>query len=250
MPANAADADVLARVRLLTTLARTRTELEAAREQLRTQLQTDDQTRLLNRRFFFQAAHRECSRARRYNSELSCLMIEVDHFKRLCQITGFDCGEAMLRAVALVLRDLTRDSDIVSRFDEDKFAILLPETTIEGATRLREKIQQAVMASDFSWHSTPIPLSVSGGEANRNREVRAAEEAAHRLDLEDETPEEYIDGEPLSAREELAELLAAADAALFVARRGVRFPTLTGEYATEKPKHSLEGENLQLPTLP
>src|SRR5690606_19050604 len=74
LAANAGDAEVLARVRLLANLARTRHELSAAREQLRTQLQTDDQTRLLNRRFFFQGAHRECSRARRYNSELSCLM--------------------------------------------------------------------------------------------------------------------------------------------------------------------------------
>lgn len=249
LSANAADPDVLAQVRLMANLARIRNELETAREQLRTQLQTDDQTRLLNRRFFFQAAHRECSRARRYNSELSCLMIEVDHFKRLTAITGFECGEAMLRSVALVLRELTRDSDIVARFDEDKFAVLLPETTIEGATRLREKIQIAVSALDFSWHSTPVPLSVSGGEANRNREIRAAEEAASRLDLDEEEPEDHIDGEPLSAREELAELLAAADAALFVARRGVRFPTLVGEYAQEKPTRALDDDSEQLPSF-
>lgn len=247
--ANATDAEVLARVRMLADFARTRHDLAAAREQLRTQLQTDDQTRLLNRRFFFQSAHRECSRARRYNSELSCLMIEVDHFKRLAAITGFDCSEAMLRAVALVLRDLTRDSDIVARFDEDKFAILLPETTLEGATRLREKIQQAVAALDFNWHSCPVPLSVSGGEANRNREIRAVEDAAQRLDLDDDDAGEHIDGEPLSAREELAELLSAADAALFVARRGVRFPTLVGEFAQEKNTRPLGDDSQQLPSL-
>ncbi|HEX8550560.1 MAG TPA: diguanylate cyclase [Abditibacteriaceae bacterium] len=251
LAANATDADILTRVRLLAELARTRRELERAREQLRTQMQTDDQTRLLNRRFFFQAAHRECSRARRYNSQLSCLMIEVDHFKRLAAITGYDCGEAMLRAVALVLRDLTRDSDIVARFDEDKFAVLLPETTIEGATRLREKVQQAVTALEFQWHHSPIPLTVSGGEANRNREIRDAEEAAHRLDLEGGEEAEHVEGEPLSTREELAELLAAADAALFVARRGVRFPTLVGEFAPEKATHStdIDDDISQLPSM-
>lgn len=249
LAANAGNAEILAHVRLMANLARTRQELDSAREQLRTQLQTDDQTRLLNRRFFFQAAHRECSRARRYNSELSCLMIEVDHFKRLLGITGFDCCEAMLRAVALVLRELTRDSDIVARFDEEKFAVLLPETTIEGATRLREKIQLEVGALDFSWQGSPVPLSVSGGEANRNREMRAAEEAAQRLDFEDEDHGDHVDGEPLSAREELAELLAAADAALFVARRGVRFPTLVGEYSTEKPTHTLDDDVQQLPSI-
>ena len=248
LTANASDAEVLARVRVLAELARTRRSLESARAQLRTQLQTDEQTRLLNRRFFFQAAHRECSRARRYNSELSCLMIEIDHFKRITAITGYECGEAMLRAVALVLRDLTRDSDIVARFDEDKFAVLLPETTIEGATRLREKVQQAVVASDFHWQSAAVPLSVSGGEANRNRELYIAEAAAERLDLEDDAQDEHIDGEPLSTREELAELLAAADAALFVARRGARFPSIVGEQAGEH-HDALRDDNDQLPSV-
>jgi PleD family two-component response regulator len=70
--ATALDCEILARISSLVQTARLRGELEATREHLRLHLQTDDVTRLLNRRFFFQAAHREYGRARRYDNELSC----------------------------------------------------------------------------------------------------------------------------------------------------------------------------------
>lgn len=213
--ATALDCEILARISSLVQMARLRGELEATREHLRLHLQTDDVTRLLNRRFFFQAAHREYGRARRYDNELSCLMINVDFFKRFNAMFGYDCGDYVLRGVAGILRDSTRDSDIVARFSEDKFVVMLPETPIEGAISMGENIQRLISEMEFNWQGQNLPVSVSIGEAERRRE-----EDAGALDASDEEDESVA----LSLREELAELLEEADAALFVAKRGVRSP--------------------------
>jgi diguanylate cyclase (GGDEF)-like protein len=214
--ATALDCEILARISSLVHMARLRGELDATREHLRLHLQTDDVTRLLNRRFFFQAAHREYGRARRYDNELSCLMINVDFFKRFNAMFGYDCGDYVLRGVAGVLRDSTRDSDIVARFSEDKFVLMLPETPIEGAISLGENIQRFINENEFNWQGQNLPVSVSIGEAARRRD-----EAAGAVDASDVEDEGSV---ALSLREALAELLEEADAALFVAKRGVRSP--------------------------
>lgn len=216
LPASAAAAEIALRVGAAVTMARLRVELEATRDHLRTQLQTDDLTKLLNRRFFFQAAHREYGRARRYNHELSCLMIDVTHFKRFCSSFGYECGDAVLRTIANILRDSTRDSDVLARFSEDKFVVLLPETTIDGAIALRENMQRFVAESGFKWRGRALPLGVSIGEASRSR-AELSPIADEDWDSETDTPTSS-----LSLREEMAELLEAADAALFVAKRGTR----------------------------
>ncbi|HEX8234741.1 MAG TPA: diguanylate cyclase [Abditibacteriaceae bacterium] len=214
--AGALDCEILARVNALVQTARLRGELEATREHLRLHMQSDDVTRLLNRRFFFQAAHREYGRARRYNNELSCLMINIDFFKRFNAMFGYDCGDYVLRSVANILRDSTRDSDIVARFSEDKFVVMLPETPIDGAIAMSENIQRLIAENEFNWRGQSLPISVSVGEASRRTESDTIPVDAA-VDDDDETV-------ALSLREELAELLEEADAALFVAKRGVRSP--------------------------
>lgn len=222
--AGARDDEILARVNALSRLSRLRSELAVTRDYLRLHLQTDDITRLLNRRFFFQAAHREYGRARRYDTELACLMINVNFFKRLSATFGYDSSDHILRNVANILRDHTRDSDIIARFSEDKFVILLPETPIEGALAVQENIQRAISEHDWSWQGQQVPVSLSIGEAARKREIAPiASPSTDAEETDDSIPEEEA-VIALSLREELAGLLEEADAALFVARRGVRSP--------------------------
>jgi GGDEF domain-containing protein len=128
---------------------------------------------------------------------------------------GYDCGDYVLRGVAGILRDSTRDSDIVARFSEDKFVVMLPETTIAGAISMGENIQRLISEMEFNWQGQNLPVSVSIGEAGRRRD-----EDAGSVNAADEDDESVA----LSLREELAELLEEADAALFVAKRGVRSP--------------------------
>jgi diguanylate cyclase (GGDEF)-like protein len=236
------EAEILARVSSLVQMARLRMELEATREHLRLHMQTDDVTRLLNRRFFFQGAHREYGRARRYNSELSCLMISVDFFKHYHSVYGYECGDYVLRSVAAILRDSTRDSDIVARFSEDKFVMILPETPIDGAIKLEENILRATVEANLTWRDHPLPVSLSMGEAARRRDPARAAGAPDEDDLDDEMT-------ALSVREELAELLEEADAALYVARRGVRppFSNTGGRLQSSRPVAAPRASTMQVP---
>jgi GGDEF domain-containing protein len=158
---------------------------------------------------------------------------------------GYDCGDYVLRSVANILRDSTRDSDIVARFSEDKFVIMLPETPIDGAITMSENIQRLISENEFSWHGQTLPISVSVGEA-----ARRCEGDADRVDAAADDDDETV---ALSLREELAELLEEADAALFVAKRGVRSPFGRAESNLQRPRPAASPPDIDsledLPTL-
>ena len=214
--------EVAASLCALAHLARLRRELQVTREQLRLQLQNDDLTNLLNRRFFFQAAHREYERARRTETELSCVMVDVNHFRQMGENFGFACCDASLREIACLLRGLAREGDVVARFGEAKFVVLLPDTPLIQATQLGEAIQREVSSHSFAWNGQALPLSVSIGEAACSFHHSSADNLEVHLDETSFSTETLPEREPLSAREEIAALLEEADAALFVAKRGVR----------------------------
>ncbi|MBV9864029.1 MAG: diguanylate cyclase [Abitibacteriaceae bacterium] len=223
LPANAAAAEVEARLSLLTQLARLKRDLAATREQLSRSLQYDELTQLLNRRFFFRAAHREWARARRYNHPMTCLMMDIDYFRLYNSTFGFACGDYVLRTVASILRQWTRESDIVGRFGEEKFVVIIPETDLQGAVLLHEKLQKVIRETEFTWQQQILPVSVSIGESERHN--LAAPE--HLANDHPDAPGDDEDVESLSVREEVAELLADADAALSVAKKGARIPAFS-----------------------
>lgn len=201
--------------------ARLRREHGVLRETMGRQVQHDELTGTLNRRYFFQAAHREVSRSRRYGHSLSCLMVDINYFNLFNKTFGYGCGDHILRDLAGILRSWTRESDIVSRFGAKKFAILLPETDVAGAMLLHEKLQREVDDAAFEWGERRLPVTVSIGEAERivlPPEVVAGDWSAMDWSGEDAPP---------SVREELADLLEDADAALFVAKKGIRYPNLS-----------------------
>jgi diguanylate cyclase (GGDEF)-like protein len=207
--------------------ARLQREHGVLRETLGKQVQHDELTQLLNRRFFFQLAHREVSRARRYEHPLSCLMLDVNYFQLFNKTFGFACGDHILRQIAQIVRSWTRESDIVARFGAKKFAILLPQTDVGGAMLLREKLQREIGEAAFEWGERRLPVTVSIGEAERRT-------AQSDLGVRDYAALEW-NGEdaPPSVREELADLLEDADAALFVAKKGIRYPSLALPTDTE-----------------
>jgi diguanylate cyclase (GGDEF)-like protein len=232
IPANLCSDALEARVLLLARLAAALRENQDAEERLARHMQIDEATQLLNRRFFFQSAQRECSRARRYGHTLSCLMVDIEYLDDVTRTFGYGCAEYVLRAVAYAVRQWTRDSDVAGRFNERKFAVLLPETDVEGAVAVREKILGAITESKYSWEGRELPISVSIGEAERRYERPSFESSTPAAEGEagEETPSEEFGSEPLSVREELASLLEDADAALNVARRSSMRPGIFVQY--------------------
>ncbi len=231
-----------ARLKTLATLSRTRRELQQTQEKLRDLMQTDELTHLLRRRFFFQMAHREYERASRYAHNLSCLMIDINYFRRIAETMGFACGDAVLRHLAQVLRDVTREVDIVARFSEHKFVALLPESDMDMAEKIGDLIEREVAHRTFSWQGNVLPLSVSVGAATRRGEAlsgAATEDieysnkqlpGANAAKIESENAEVAnaeianadAQDDSFTLHEAVASLLEEADAALFVAKRGMR----------------------------
>lgn len=227
--ANASRSVLLTRVGVLLRLVQEHRELELTRERLAHQMRWDETTQLLNRRFFFHNAHRECARARRYGHELSCLMIDIDYLDEIHKKFGYTCVEYVLRTVSTMVRRWIRDSDIAGRFSERKFAILLPETGVEGATIVRERILKALKESVYEWGGEEIPVNVSIGEAQRRVDI-LLKDASESVEAPKVLPEATQE-RSVSVREELASLLEDADAALNVARRASLRPEIFTPYS-------------------
>lgn len=119
-------------------------------QQTRDLSNTDSLTRLANRRFFQAALEKEFAQARRYGTNFSLIMIDIDHFKRYNDTHGHLQGDKVLRDVAQILQDNIRAIDLAARFGGEEFIILMPKTNKEGARAAAEKLRQCVAEREFS----------------------------------------------------------------------------------------------------
>jgi diguanylate cyclase (GGDEF)-like protein len=159
---------------------------------------TDVLTGLHNRRYLQSRLREELARCRREPSALTCLMIDVDHFKRINDRHGHLAGDEVLRQVARRVERAVRGSDVAARYGGEEFVILLPGTDPEAGGQLAERIRRTVADETFAITSSaePLRITVSIGVA----EHRAGDD----LDVAGET------------------LLARADVALYEAKAGGR----------------------------
>jgi len=127
---------------------------------------TDQLTRLANRAHFIDGAEAELRRADRFNRDVTVLMVDLDHFKRINDRYGHAAGDEALRVFARVLRQETRTVDLLGRLGGEEFAILLPETGMESALQVAERLRAAIEQASFVFHhSKPISFTISIGVA-------------------------------------------------------------------------------------
>ena len=117
-------------------------EAEGLRNELREQAIRDPLTGLFNRRFMEESMNNELARARRGNSNLGVIMLDLDKFKQLNDTRGHEAGDAMLRAVARLILENTRAGDVACRFGGDEFVILMPGASLEAASRKARDLRQ------------------------------------------------------------------------------------------------------------
>jgi diguanylate cyclase (GGDEF)-like protein/PAS domain S-box-containing protein len=103
------------------------------REQLRSQAVRDPLTDLYNRRYLEDAVGREIARSHRDGKSLALAMLDIDHFKRINDSHGHEAGDAVLRSLGKILRDTIRITDIIGRFGGEEFLLLMPGISIEMA---------------------------------------------------------------------------------------------------------------------
>ena len=146
----------------------------AQQEELAKLAHTDPLTGLMNRRHFRLLADQEFSRAARTQHQLFMMMLDIDHFKKVNDTHGHDVGDQALVAVAEVLKNGIRNMDILARWGGEEFLVLLPETSMAGATLIAERIRQQV--SQIKLPKIPEGLTISIGlcEAKPGMELKAA----------------------------------------------------------------------------
>jgi diguanylate cyclase (GGDEF)-like protein len=113
---------------------------------------TDELTGLSNRRHFQEILKREVAQARRFSSVFSIIMCDIDGFKQHKATLGNIQADALLRRVGQTLLKNTRGIDLVSRFGNDQFIILLPKTDKKGGIAAAEKLRKQIIKEDFSQH--------------------------------------------------------------------------------------------------
>ncbi len=124
---------------------------------------TDSLTGLYNRRKFFEEIEREIERVSRYDSPLSLIMLDVDHFKNVNDQFGHQMGDEVLRELAKIILDNTRKTDIVARYGGEEFIIMLTETPVKGAVQVAKRIRKAVESTPVLGAAVEIKFTASMG---------------------------------------------------------------------------------------
>lgn len=125
----------------------------------------DELTGLLNRRALTQVLDHEGSRSRRFQSELSVLMIDIDHFKQVNDRYGHAIGDVVLRGVSHIVQAGIRGIDFASRYGGEELCVVLPGTDLVGAAKLAENLRRAVEVAVFRETPETIRVTVSIGIA-------------------------------------------------------------------------------------
>jgi two-component system, cell cycle response regulator len=143
-------------------------DLESAidgQEQMRHLAETDPLTDTFNRRALSQKLVQEMERADRYQTILTCLMVDIDNFKAINDEHGHLMGDRVLRSLANLLKREVRTVDVVARYGGEEFTLLLPETGHTGARIFAERMVQRVAAHDFGEAGRPVHVTISIGGA-------------------------------------------------------------------------------------
>ena len=174
-------------------------------ETVQRQAVTDELTGLFNHRRFQEVMTQEVERARRYHQEMGLIMLDIDNFKRVNDTYGHLQGDMVLREVARVLRQSSREIDEPARYGGEEMAVALPQTDLEGAYRFAERVRRRIEALD-------LPLLDGDGTLKVTASFGAASlaKSANATDGKDA-------------------LVAAADAALYRAKRSGKNRTVRAE---------------------
>ena len=178
--------ELLARVEVALRLKQERDQLrqsaaeaKATAEIAQERALTDALTGLLNRYGLQRTLAHEQAEVRRYGRALSCLMIDLDDFKAINDLHGHAAGDLALQQITTVLTETVRGADMIFRYGGDEFLVLLPETNIEGAQALAEKIREGAATRTFRSDAGEFRITLSIGAATLGDDESGNDMIAH-----------------------------------------------------------------------
>jgi diguanylate cyclase (GGDEF)-like protein len=136
----------------------------------------DGLTDIYNRRYFYHLAKTEFARANRYQKPLTILMLDIDHFKLVNDRYGHLCGDEILKQVTQLCLKSIREIDILGRYGGEEFVFALPETSLEAAGIMAERIRNTIANTEFQYKEAVLKITVSIGLAGLNSSVSKFEE--------------------------------------------------------------------------
>jgi two-component system cell cycle response regulator len=125
----------------------------------------DGLTQVHVKRYLLEALDKEVMRARRHVRDLSFLMLDIDHFKKINDVHGHLAGDYVLKEVARLIQHRIRRDEVLARYGGEEFAIILPETNLEGARALAEGLRERIEQSRFVFQGEIIRVTISIGGA-------------------------------------------------------------------------------------
>lgn len=123
----------------------------------------DELTGLHNFRHLREKLAEEFARAVRYGSELSLILLDIDHFKAINDRCGHQMGNVVLTQIVDVMRAQIRENDVPARYGGEEFAVILPNTGVDGAVQVAERVRESIAAHTFGSPDDPQRLTVSLG---------------------------------------------------------------------------------------
>ncbi len=123
----------------------------------------DNFTLLYNKRFMIKRIEDENNRSKRYNRPLCIFLIDIDHLSEINRLYNKKAGDIVIQKVASILKNTLRKTDIIGRYIDDEFVVILPETPVEKASLIAEKIINNVRKHDFHAEGKKFNISISIG---------------------------------------------------------------------------------------
>lgn len=157
-------AELMARLKTGTRILELERSLKNATEEIRILSIRDTLTGCYNRGFLTEHLPKETKRARRYGHDLSVVLCDIDHFKKVNDTCGHQAGDAVLKAFAKILMDSVRNGvDWVSRYGGEEFLVVLPETPLQGAVLVAERVRTSVAEATVETPEGGINITASFG---------------------------------------------------------------------------------------
>jgi two-component system cell cycle response regulator len=142
----------------------------------------DGLTQVHVKRYLLESLDKELMRARRHTRDLSFLMLDIDYFKAINDRHGHLAGDYVLKEVARLIQQRIRRDEVLARYGGEEFAIILPETTREGARALAEGLRERIEQSRFTFQNEVIRVTISIGVAMLHEGDRASMDLIKRAD--------------------------------------------------------------------